>query len=122
AVARGSEITEVALQWQCTGTGLVPAGVVGNLHVGDASRVVGNDPVDVVAVHSEVIQVGKQPDAVGTVLRADPIDHGECVGRGAQRVLRGAADRLQQYRATHAGRSLRCQCEVLCGEFILAAV
>src|SRR5699024_11562664 len=47
AVARGSEITEVALQWQCTGTGLVPAGVVGNLHVGDASRVAGNDPVDV---------------------------------------------------------------------------
>src|SRR5699024_8648554 len=80
-----------------------------------------DDPVDVVTVHREVIQDGEQPDTVRTVLRADPVDHGERVGRGEQRVVRGTTDRFHQHRAAHSSRGLRRQREVLRGEFILTS-
>src|SRR6266567_3310415 len=88
---------------QVAGAGFVAAGGIGDLDVADPSEVDVDGLVHVVAVDAEVVQVGEQGHVAGT----DLVDHGDGVGRGQQRVGRGAADRFDQDRRADLGGSGR---------------
>ncbi len=52
-----------------------------------AGHQVSCDGVQVVPVGSKVVKVAKQTNVDGIGFRGNAIDHGECVGRGAQRIV-----------------------------------
>src|SRR5699024_5784876 len=97
------------------GAGLVSAGSVGDLHVGDAVGVGGAGGVDVVAVDAQVEDVEEEAD----VSLPGAVDRRDRVRGGLERIGGRARDGLDEHGAVDSGHGLGGEREVLGAELVL---
>src|SRR5215212_6482011 len=119
AVAGGGELTEMAVEVEGARAGLVAPGGVGDLDVGDLIAVGGGHLIEVVAVDGQVVEVAEEAEVPHAGFALDPVEHGDNIGGGQQRVAGRAADRLDQHGAADPGRGLARDGQVLDGEVVL---
>src|SRR5688500_13280752 len=114
-VAAGGDRVQVAVKVQFATAGFAAPRVVGDLDVGDPAGVGSQRGVDVVAVVREMEQVAAETE-VGD---PEPIQHGDHILGGAQRVRLGSTDRLQQNRRIVLRGGLGGQGQVLVRQLVL---
>src|SRR5690606_12310488 len=89
-VAAAAQVLDPVGDGQSAGAGGAPARGVGDLHVGDPVAVGGDLGGDVRAVDGEMVDVAEQPEVGRAVLRGDPVQYGDGVGGGPQRIGGGS--------------------------------